>query len=798
MKRILRAAIFGVAVSIFFTGCGSSTLINGENSAYEEAAQNYMETEPNETLRAKWGEAGTKAGETFTIETHDESYYESYYDEKNKVEKEQNLSGPMAFRIKDGHSKDTDDIESFTVEELRSDGTFLYYYTTRAENNEKKKVHCAATYNYNTEKFSVFHETVFYEQTSESFFMQVCDSANRDIFIYDNGVGYLYTSDGKLKLEMKIQEFIEQNFKGFSVSATSAMTNGDNRIYVNLFIETEDVSNMKEEKELEGKTLEAVLVYDLQTCNSTINQVNKKFDDQGDEWEDMNDDKSFDTLPNEETDWKTVLQKIPSQWGTAFLDDMKGDPKIYQWNSSVRFGYQTDGYISDFTPVKDTFKEFSGLRNGMNLGSENLFIWKDKHYYKLYGQVGYDLTDDGNYEYETFKRTVEQNTTDAEGNQTTEKKEQTITKGEKRKTKPTGSYLEGYWIEEDCDDVLNILDSTLFFEYDEKLIWYNTAGKQQSLDLGKIKEAENPENLDDFELMVNIVKDKGTLYIIVALENRTDLYRLNASRELEGDPKKIYNDQIRDVVKTVKYSQSSVDSRYHAAHASMSDNKDKNAGMLLDGKNILHVSLSDRLISTLKKIEDNKNIAITDQSLSKAGGNGYLVASMISGLVYLDDTSGKAVSLDEGTWYSVWRKGDSFVAVGFNNSTASYNMMDIVNARVKEFKLDDLYRSGLDAILASAENLKEKEEMGEGAKQMQQQYDETTKDKTLEFVEPTNNGETGNDVLEAWGNNKPGEVIKKKQEEREQSEAASRAAEEQSKAASKAAKEQSEAASRAE
>ena len=78
MKRILRMGSLSLAVSMLFTGCGSSGLVNGLVGGYEEIAWDIIETDAN---REQWGQAGLTEGETMApIELPD--YYEQTEQEK--------------------------------------------------------------------------------------------------------------------------------------------------------------------------------------------------------------------------------------------------------------------------------------------------------------------------------------------------------------------------------------------------------------------------------------------------------------------------------------------------------------------------------------------------------------------------------------------------------------------------------------------------------------------------------------------------------------------------------------------
>ena len=179
MKRILMIIFLAVAVSMFFTGCNSIVLSVGEDDFVEIPWQEMK----------NWDEMP--------------DYYEN-----NEAGKFENLTGDRAFKIKDGHSEASADIADFQIGTLLEDGTFIYAYSTKikGEGENRKAVHCAAAYNYKNGQMKIIHENVF-ESTDgtveaggrESFYIQICDETSpetSDIFVYDNGVGYIYKSNG--------------------------------------------------------------------------------------------------------------------------------------------------------------------------------------------------------------------------------------------------------------------------------------------------------------------------------------------------------------------------------------------------------------------------------------------------------------------------------------------------------------------------------------------------------------------------------------------------------------------------
>ncbi len=140
--------------------------------------------------------------------------------------------------------------------------------------------------------------------------------------------------------------------------------------------------------------------------------------------------------------------------------------------------------------------------------------------------------------------------------------------------------------------------------------------------------------------------------------------------------------------------------------------------------------------------------------------DGYLITSFAHGLIYFDPVSRKSISLDDGTWYGTWRVGETFVSVGYGKSNNTYGSLDIAHSSVMEYRLDDLYKSGLEAIIESTGQTIPtlKKEDSEGTKTMQEDYNQEMKDENVVFVDPNEKD---------WKDNNPGEELKKIEEERQ-------------------------------
>lgn len=824
MKRILKAGIVGTAVSMFFTGCGSSALVTGGGAGYQEIKWQVVETQEN---KDKLGESGLKDDETLPAKEMPDYYEEQY---KEKSEKDE---GTPAFKIKEGHSDDVKDLSFFEVGTLQNDGTFIYCYSTKqgtlsndAEDDNRPIVHCMAAYNYIDKQFKVIHENVFTREESdfaedrESFYMQMCSSdGSGDMFVYDNGIGYLYGSTGSAKFITSIETFVRKYFRGYSVVTTQALMEGGDRIYVDLVIEKEEISTVEEESttevseedadkeaeeldnEFSEKTIEVVLVYDFEEYTSSIDQTNLNLNVQALRWQTLGAGFSGEVgeEPSEEDDWQRVMEISPNVWGPAYLYGYEGwsqaelqlcgihDPyfegtPIFQWTGDKVFEYREDGYVPTFVPKWGSFQPFQDLKSNTTL--TNVFVLRDGKYYELFGTTGNDLGE-GDYRSVSFTReitrkddvTKEDGTTETQNTTVT----QTISKERKRDTYPNNSYLEGYWIMEGCDSVFDIVDEDVFCITNEK----SDETEYDVINWLKSDGTKEPIVKVEADTLVDIFKDNGSLYMSITYDNWTSIQKLNLETKASESSAGIYSDAISNVIKKFELEGSKVDSKYHEQYEKMSTEDKKqtledNGGEQLSGGNFLHVSLADTHKELLQKIEDytlseieRKNSSTSFEFIknmkeyksasliSEIGNEGYLITSFAHGLVYYDKKTQKAISLDEGTWYGTWRGDNKFISVGFSSNNTSYSALDIAHSRVYEYSFDTLYETGLNAIAASTGQKIEKKEGDEGTKQMQEDFDTKRKNQEPVFVTPEE---------EEWKDNTPGSEMKKIEQDRKNAE----------------------------
>lgn len=396
-----------------------------------------------------------------------------YYQLNNQA-KFLNEEGIKAFKIKEGHSQRTTDLEDFQIVDLLDNKTFIYGYVTQVEGKPNQMVHCGAFYNYDKKIFTVFHEKQF-ERTEkeETFNLQMCtsmDGDKGDIFVYDNGEGYLYDKNGTLKFQADIESFIQRQYQHvFSVSVAHALTDGEDRIYLELVIEKEEIliseeelgtgdeekSDKEIEKELEeldkqgeDKMENVVLVYEFHSLNTTLNQENTAFENQKNEWISMVSDMEFerDNPPDEEEDWEKAKELYPDEWDGAYLDNLDDLP-VYEWKNDIRFAEKSG--VCTFIPLNDSYQKFKSLKKDMEF-QKQFFPLRDS-FNMLYGRCG----EVKNYGEDTFSRTVvlywNEEETDEDGNpkqvKKTETKTQTLSKDSRvRKAPLQNGYYEVYTI----------------------------------------------------------------------------------------------------------------------------------------------------------------------------------------------------------------------------------------------------------------------------------------------------------------------------------------------------------------
>lgn len=660
--------------------------------------------------------------------------------EENLSQKLEGLEGERAFMIADGHSDKSGDLEAFQIERLTDDGTFYYCYVTRADGTgeDRKKVHCAASYNYRSGDFHIIHETLFDaesgQEDGEAFHMQVIptEEGGREVFVYDNGVGSVYDTEGKLIFKTDIERFARACYsQAHSVTVANAITDGNHRIYLELVVEKEEVDipenpeadttpingeqSEEEEEDVEeeiGDKVESqVLVYDFLPLNTTFDQYNDHFARQKEEWVSKVQGKTFTSDPNGEKDWQDVVKAVPDKWGIAVMPGY-GGRSVFTWKDGIRFLPGEDGITSQFKPEENSYEGFCKVEPDTEIS--NVFTMDSGFWYGLTGVTG-GKSDQTLYNPEIISRTYTYEytvtTTDSEGNPTTttfaEERTQSLEVKTRRKTKMKNVQLEGYWINDKVHTLGGCVDGRILACSDTESFWLN---QDRSTDeAGKLMEEG---------MSVGILEERDGWYLV----------QYNGSKMAAAKGENWDKASVRWEIPYEKLT-----SRYEEGDTSFdSAFEDLNQEYL---KDVNVYNNGDRY--TEKTI-------LKTQSLFGGTGDGFLLTSINKGLVYYEPSSQKAALVAEGSWYGSWKQGEGFVSVGFANGNMTYDSMDVVFARVYEYDLKKLFEE------TTAE--KEKQEQEQNA--AMEKLDQTKKPTKENETEPKETGEgerSGEGLLEGLG-----------------------------------------------
>ncbi len=719
VKRILTAGFCCMAVTVFFTGCSS---LMGSMEVDVDAIQS---SAASEVMTNESGE--NRLGIT------DEKKKTPDYFETNMTEKFKDLKGKAAFRIKDGHSAKPEDIESFQIADLRDGDTFVYGYTTLvAEGDDAgKPVHCGAFYNYQTEELHVFHEKIFSrdEEDEESFFLQLCDSTG-DIFVYDNGHAWLYDSAGtREKFHADVEGFVRKQFQDvFSVSVDHAVTDGQNRIYLEVSIEKEavevpegdevsihqetiDKEQIAEESEdldgeVEGKVESRILVYEFRWINSGMDQVNEAFEDQKKAWISMTEGKEFTEEPDPYEDWEKAVAAHPDWWGAAYLGGM-GDIRVYQWKEEPDF--QKEDGITDFLSTPGSYVNFRDVKEDWIL--EGLFIPLENKYSELFGKTETFRY----YNPQTIEReyTIVWEETVTNGDETSvvehsETRTQTLGKINNKRYAPLqNAYVESYWAMDPKKAVS--LGKCVGGEIqctgeDEKVRWIQPGGDLKDT---PYKVTEN--------IQAGAFTDEGNVYYV---EFGLDFMavRLDESHGGDGDaPDEAHGGDGDARPEVIPYRElAGAYEQGDSAHDAILQKKLEEDLPEVDSVYGSDYYTDDQVLHARL----NLNTALAVELAAKGGGGvcelvqggsekGYLLTSQEKGLVYYAPASGRSAVLEGGSWFRSWKNGENWISVGFLKGDASYSGSDLAFARVYEYNLSELCNDGMKTAL---ENIKKAEE----------------------------------------------------------------------------------------
>lgn len=745
MKRILAAGL-SLAVTVFFTGCGSlaGSMEVDSKRILDEAESQVTVADSDVEVKISWDpEDGKKNPEDFF--------------QQNMAEKFQNLGGKEAFRIAQGHSREPEDIEEFSVAGMRGESTFVYGYTTRAEGGEKPRdvVHCGAWYDYETGDLHVFHENRFQRegedekeqggagpsQDGEAFFIQQCimeDGSAGDIFVYDNGQGFLYDSDGTIKFRAEVEAFIRRQYQdAFSVAVAHAMVDEKDRIYLDLSIELEELEvpeensgeTEEESQEAEGeekdseeteeeirkmeeeeaaKIRNVVMVYEVHQIAGDIYQKNGAFEAQKQAWINMAEGMEFleEDKPDNGEDWARAREKIPDEWEGAILKNLRTmgeyeNTPVYVWKGDALF--QKENGVVGMVPQPEAYtpaKEWTG-----NQRLDKHFILVNGSYSQLYGEIG----DFQNMVREEFSRRFTlasyHTESDEEGNPVEVKSTRGLRQTARRTTGSRQSQLKNCYVETyrvlDPEKAKELVDSPGWERYcvgADGTVYQISPEDGESLDEAgmKLEEDEQAGILKDGDQQYLLAYDTEQMRLLSdgreenALESAVISYRDLAGNYQEGTG--AYNQQFQEMNED-----------------SLPGGMNGYGNMTISGDQMLYAKLTadSQVVEALKEYPEAGEI----WSCLGSGSEGLLLTMQGSGLVFYDVKEKKSLVVAEGSWYRSWRQGSRYLSVGFPGN-ASYETKDMVFARVYEYDLNTLCSQSMEELLAKlqAEKRKKQEE----------------------------------------------------------------------------------------
>lgn len=666
MKRILGMIALGGLISVFFTGCNSILVEKQED--------------PVSIVSSIAATESSGEGIRLNYDPEDANKTAPDYFEQNIRQKFDNLEGKAAFKIKDGHSTKTADLESFQIEDLMEDGTFYYAYITRTdgEGEERQKVHCAAAYNYRTEDFQVLHESYSsfdsLEEDQESFYIQVCKKADgdRDIFVYDNGIGILYDEDGQVRFKAEIESVLRACYnKANSLTITHAMSNGENRIYLELALEKEpltlpenpeadknpkgegdaDKEAEEVEKEIGDKVESLLFTYNFIPIHVSIEQDNVAHQKQKEEWIRMTEGKKYhETHPGAVADWNVAVKRFPVKWGGGRLAGYK-NLDIYSWKQGIRF----EDNSKTFKPVSDTYDNLTNIR--LNREFAGTFVMDGDSWYSLGGKTGGEREF---FDEEVISReyiyTYTTETTDSEGNPVQEIHEKTMTQkvrvATKLRTSVESAWLEYYGTDNIIHSLGGCVNGRMLACSDGEAYWLDDGGKTLEKDIEE-------------GMTTGLLEDKNTIYLIQHNGEKMIIEPIKQQSHA-GKRWEIFYNKL-----TSRYAQGN--SPYDEAFEQLNEGRLWNADVYGNGDYFT---------------EDNIRIVEMDGDKRREG---ILFTSQNKGIVFYDTISDEAILLAEGSWYRTWNTGDSYLSVGFAKNDTSYESMDVAFARVYEYDLESLF-----------------------------------------------------------------------------------------------------------
>lgn len=741
MKRILTLGVFFFAVTVFFTGCnslfGSLKADMGEIGAAAES-EVISTTEAAGEAKISWNEEDSKK------EPDD-------FFQKNMTEKFQDLEGERAFQIADGHSEA---VEDFFVAGMEGEDTFIYGYTTKTEGGTSgEMVHCGAWYNYESSRLLVFHENRFQREEEadgpedeESFSIQLCtleDGSLGNIFVYDNGQGYLYLPDGTLRFQADLETFIREQYRDvFSVSVAHVAVDASERIYLELAVELEEVESpdtaeerdpeeilaeaeyvedseetdeeIRElDEEIAGKVKSVVMAYEVQTIAGDIYQKNEAFASQRQAWIDMAEGKEFleEEKPDSGGDWTRAKEQIPDKWGDTLvihlqaMEEYEGEP-VYQWKSEPVFQKAEDVVL--MVPEADTYSVAVAWNENQRLDQH--FLFKDGRYSRLYGEIGAFRYDEGEEFSRRFQLIYYTTETGSDGSETEVKHTKSVTQSTRRMTRCRKSqlknaYVESYWTL-DGKKAEGLVDGPGAEQYcvgqDGTVYLISPANGNELSKTGlTLTEDEQAGIFRDGKQMYFLAYDTERMRVIPNREGENAFSSFSISYDaLAGNYKAgegEYEEQFQELNKDY-----------------LPGGFDGYGSTAFSGDQMLYAALSvdPQVVRELQGYEEEAGEIWSGLG---SGAKGLLITMPNQSLVFYDVQEEKSLVIAEGSWYRTWRKGNHYLSVGFPGG-ASYEEKDMVFARVYEYDLNTLCSQSMKELL---EERKTKEQKAQ-VKQMEE------------------------------------------------------------------------------
>ncbi len=686
------------------------------------------------------------------------------YFQHNVEEKFKDLGGKQAFKIKDGHSDEAEDIEDFQIVDLLNGTILLYGYTTCLESSPNQKVHCAGLYNYNSGVLKAFHETKFtrsgsVKEDDESFFIQRTGS---EIFIYDNGFAYLYSSTGVRKSCSDIETYLREQYPdAYSITVANAITDGNSRVYMEVSVEhkkveiSEDVDDSgKTEEELDeeadklddevsDKVSDFILVYEVTPLNSVIQQDNVRFDEQNKRWKEQTSGKEYTSAPNAEGDMTSVRNGYSDSWGGTYIWVESSiwprhKENVYQWKGTPSF--QQSDEVINFNALPNTYVSYTNLRNdgGRSAKDMRLFVPIVGKYSLLNGTLGTSLTYTNYVTIErSYQYVTQQEVKDSSGKVTQEKKTETRTQSVRRARSRyrqlNNAFTETYRIlDTDVTLLGNCVDGLVLCSGEDDFYWVDAEG-----DLDKIF------STDEEGYIAGVGVNGSDRYIIASGEQKTYVSKFDEDGDIDLD-----DDDIL-VFPNIGEGYASGSSEYDKAFNDLSKDADLDlygASEVFTEKNILFETLyiSSKLASQVYK-EGGVILGMPNGGVC----TGYLITSLNRGLVFYNPNTHSGTTLAQGSWYRSFKNGNMIVSIGFANGDNSYSSMDMAFARVYEYNLNDLCTASIQGMLSelkqkrqeeaskSNEDLLASEAESDDVKSMEEMWSEEYQDKHTKIAPET-------------------------------------------------------------